>query len=476
MEHPPHYHEGETPGALSLGQAKATQVYCGFYIFYYFSPIFVAPLADGPRGKFPTLVTSLVLYILGIVALIITSIPINLSKGWGVPGLAVTMVLVGLGGGGTKAILSSFIADQYKKPGTSPVKLGNGEQVVIDYHLTLDYIYNLYYWVGNIGSLSWFATVFIERHHGFAAAYSLPLGFLIAALLILLLAFSKDDYTKQPSEETLTVSKAVKIMTYAARNGFKMDRANPDCHEEEVAWKPRNVTELTSGLRACRVLLSFATFYVCFDQMQNNLISQAGTMKTHGTPNDVLPAFNQVGCIIATPVIQHGINPLLHRRRIYPGSIMRIVIGFSLVALSMVYATGLQHAIYSTQPCSWDPSRCSKLALGSNGLDVWLQLPIYLLISTGEVFCLTTAFDFAYAHSPEDMRVIVQAINLLIAGIGSVMALSLSSVANDPNLVAFYASLAAAMAATTITFYLVFRSYDRDDRLSSTTESLGQNK
>jgi POT family proton-dependent oligopeptide transporter len=41
------------------------------------------------------------------------------------------------------------------------------------------------------------------------------------------------------------------------------------------------VEELTRGLRGCRVLLAFIMFYVCFDQMQNNLISQAGSMKTN---------------------------------------------------------------------------------------------------------------------------------------------------------------------------------------------------
>jgi POT family proton-dependent oligopeptide transporter len=154
MEHPPDYAEEETPGALGLGQAMATRIYCSFYIFYYVIPIFVAVVADGRLGQYKTLLASIVLYCLGIVALLVSSIPANLAKGWGMPGLIVSMVLVGLGGGGVKAILPSFIADQYTETKPKVKTLGTGERVVTDYELTLQYICNLYYWIGNVGSLS----------------------------------------------------------------------------------------------------------------------------------------------------------------------------------------------------------------------------------------------------------------------------------------------------------------------------------
>ena len=39
--------------------------------------------------------------------------------------------------------------------------------------------------VGNVGSLSWFATVYVETHVGFAAAYGLTLGFMAIACIML---------------------------------------------------------------------------------------------------------------------------------------------------------------------------------------------------------------------------------------------------------------------------------------------------
>jgi POT family proton-dependent oligopeptide transporter len=220
------------------------------------------------------------------------------------------------------------------------------------------------------------------------------------------------------------------------------------------------VEELTRGLRGCRVLITFVMFYVCFDQMQNNLISQAGQMNTKGVPNDLLPALNQVGCIIVGPLVQMGLYPFLHRRKIYIGPIVRITIGFVFMALAMLYATFVQYRIYKS-PCYDNNGDCttwdSELR---NRPNVWLQAPVYFLISTGEIFSYVTGLEYAYDHSPKDMKVIVQAISLLVGGIGSAVALALSAVAHDPNLVIFYASLAGAMAAITVIFWIVFRNYD----------------
>jgi dipeptide/tripeptide permease len=147
MEHPPHHENRQTPGALGLGQAMATRIYCAFYLFYYTTPIMFAIIADSYLGRYTTLVASVVLYCLGCVVLTVSSIASNLEKGWGVPGLAAAMFLIGLGGGGFRAIFVPFIADQQVWTKPRFVTLRTGEQVITDYQITLQYIYNLYYWL-----------------------------------------------------------------------------------------------------------------------------------------------------------------------------------------------------------------------------------------------------------------------------------------------------------------------------------------
>lgn len=479
MEHPSHYDESQTPGALDLGQTKATRIYCAFYIFYYCTPIFVAPLADSHLGQYTTLIISVVLYCLGCTALTISSVTSFIDKGWGLPGLILAMALIGLGGGGFKAIMVPFIADQYEKKEPEIKELKTGEKVVTDYDLTIQYIYNLYFWVGNVGSLSWFATVYIEKHYGFAGAYGMCLGCMAIAMLMLICG--KRWYVKVPHKINV-LPQATKIVTCAVQHGFKMQRADPDYQLAHcgriVSWTGTLVDELTRGLRACRVFIAFIMFWLCFDQMQNNLISQAGQMKTGNTPNDLLPAMNQVGCIVLGPIIQEVLYPFLHKRRIYTKAVTRIAIGFVFIALSMLYATFVQHAIYSSPPCYDHPRECESFrnmelsVIKNSRPNVWIQAPLYFLIATGEIFAYTTVLEFAYDHSPKDMKAIVQAVSLLVAGVGSAAAMALAEVARDPWLTYLFAALTGGMAITTILFWLLFRKYDEDGTIANTHDKV----
>lgn len=90
-------------------------------------------------------------------------------------------------------------------------------------------------------------------------------------------------------------------------------------------------------------------------------------------------------------------------------------------------------------------------------------------MSAGEIFALVTAMEYTYDHSPRDMKVVVQAVSLLIAGVASGAAMALTAVAHDPNLIWFYASLTVAMTVTAVIFWLVFRNYDSFSRATSET-------
>jgi hypothetical protein len=81
-------------------------------------------------------------------------------------------------------------------------------------------------------------------------------------------------------------------------------------------------------------------------------------------------------------------------------------------------------------------------------------------LALSEIFAWVTAIEYAYEHAPKDMKTVVQAISLLIAGMGSAVAMSLTTVSRDPNMVIFYACLAGAMAVTVVVFYCIFRNMD----------------
>ena len=213
--------------------------------------------------------------------------------------------------------------------------------------------------------------------------------------------------------------------------------------------------------------------------MQNNLISQAAQMDNHGVPNDLVPAMNQIGCVIFGPLIQNVLYPFLHRHRINFRPIARVTVGFGFVALSMLYATIVQQMIYSAGPCYKFPKECSdswmqgqnvssKISAtpattrtrNPNHVNIWVQTPIYMLISIGEVFAYVTGLEYAYNNAPKGMKAIVQAISLILAGVGSAGAMAMTPLAHNPRLVLFYSLLTILMTATTVIFWIIFRGYD----------------
>jgi len=152
---------------------------------------------------------------------------------------------------------------------TSPAS-SKGEVVLVDSERTLKFIYNMFFWVGNVGSLLTFPTVYIERHYGFWPAYSLGLGCLCISFIALISGrtyFGKQHksdilslliITVNPARTEDVTIPAAKVITCAARHGFRMDRADPEYqlahHGKTVSWTSQFVSEIARALGACRVL------------------------------------------------------------------------------------------------------------------------------------------------------------------------------------------------------------------------------
>ncbi|KNG48026.1 oligopeptide transporter [Stemphylium lycopersici] len=401
------------------------------------------------------------------------------------------MALIALGGGCSQATVRSFIAEQYKdreprleyrplsqnqsirclRKRMEHTKISNWlpiatpeEKVMVCPELTTKFIYTVLFGVGNVGAMLVFPIVYIERYYGFLHAYGLGLG-CIAFAFLMTIGGSK-HFVKPPLADGVMIP-AGKVLACAARNGFRMKPTDPTyqlaCCGKTVTWSSQSVNKITRALGACRVLLAFFVFYICFDQMQNNLISQASDMNTGKTPNDLLPGMNQIACIVIAPLVEYIINPALSKRRVYLRPVTRMAIGFFFVSLSMLYAAMVERYIYKSPPCFEHPTICGDIqSVAQYRPNVWVQAPIYVLMATGEVFAMTTAMEYAEMHAPKDMKVLVQSINMLITGIGSAFALLIAEAARDPYLVAFYSGLAGGMLLTTIVFYIVFRNNDKD--------------
>lgn len=83
-----------------------------------------------------------------------------------------------------------------------------------------------------------------------------------------------------------------------------------------------------------------------YNQITNNLTSQAATMVTNGVPNDVINNLDPLTLIIFIPICDLFIYPGLRKIGINFSPIKRITAGFFTGAVSMVWAAVVQHYIY----------------------------------------------------------------------------------------------------------------------------------
>lgn len=97
---------------LGLGQTGATGLTDFFMFWCYVTPILGAIISDQYLGKYNTIVYFSFVYLLGVLILFLTSLPVSIEHGAALPGLIVAMIIIGLGTGGIKSNVSPLIAEQ----------------------------------------------------------------------------------------------------------------------------------------------------------------------------------------------------------------------------------------------------------------------------------------------------------------------------------------------------------------------------
>ncbi|KAF7342262.1 POT family-domain-containing protein [Mycena venus] len=450
------------PGALGLGQASATRLSYFLTFLVYATSFGGAVVADGWLGRYKSLTLFASIYAFGILILFVTSLPVSLDHGAGLGGFISAIIIFGIGAGGMKSNLAPFIADQCadgSPTGLRVTETSDGERVIVDQALTLQSIYSVYYWCGNVGSLSGVATTLMEKYIDFWAAYLLPFCSIWVALALLILGGPK--FVKPPAKGTI-LPQAMKAFWFGVRGGFKMDAALPAAqatkHQRTVAWDNTFIHELKRGLLACRVFLAWPVLLLCQSQMGTNLVSQAATMETHGLPNDVIAFLNPLSVIILLPLAEQILYPFLRKAKITFSPINRMALGFLFESFAQAYASGIQHLVYSTGPCFNAPLKCAPNP-GPNHVNVWVQTPIYVLEGLGEVFSSPSAYEYAYDAAPPSMKSLLQAVLVGMGALAVLLGLAISPLYRDPLLVISYGVLAGMMLLTTVVYFFAFRSH-----------------
>ncbi|RAL13817.1 uncharacterized protein BO97DRAFT_433362 [Aspergillus homomorphus CBS 101889] len=400
------------PGALALGELRATTVNLAFTVLVNILPLPISVFVDSRLGQYLALQIFFVYYIiyaLGTATPFITSLPFMIHNGAAGSGFAVGAALIAIGLRGTRP---------------------NGQRVVVDRDLTIQYIYSVYYWMTNLG----------------ASSYLLVLCSVLVCLVIVQAA---GRTFVRPAPESSILPKAARCLWYACLGGFTLEACDPQVqlakHNHVVPWDED---------------IGRPIFWLCMAQASQQSISQAGTMQSHGIPNDVVKVFNPAAYILFGILVHKFLYPFLPRHRV-SFSVNRITLGFLTMSLAMTYFAVLQAVIYHTGPCYDHPLACTasdgELGKAPNRIHILIQLPTYIIIALAEVFCWPTGAEYLYTRSPKSMKSVMQAWYVGKLALGYALGMALSPLTRDPYLVVLWSLAAGLVFGCACVFWLAFR-------------------
>ncbi|KAK2600065.1 hypothetical protein QQS21_005229 [Conoideocrella luteorostrata] len=479
-------------GALGMGQRASTGMTTFNQFWSYFTPLFGAYLADQYWGRYLTIQYSNIIAVVGHVILILSAIPsVIVRPSASIAVFAVGLVIMGIGTGGFKSNISPLIAEQYKDSKAYVRVNKRGQKEIVDPAVTTARIYIYFYFLINLGSITGsLAMVYSEHFVGFWLSFTLPT---ICYLLcpIVLLYFKKTYKLSPPTGSVMGKAARLFRLAYGKSSGFKdpqfWERVKPSSirarGEPVPAWMTFDdewVDEVRRGIVACKVFLWYPLYWLAYNQMTNNLVSQANTMVLGSTPNDIVAKLNPIFIVIVIPIMDFIVYPLLRKCGVFPSPIKKITAGFVLSSLAMVSACVTQAYIYKLSKCGDNINALTKAGRKdcTAPISVWVQVFPYGLIGMSEVLASITKLEYAYTKAPQNMKSTVQAIALFTSAVSSALGQALVGLSEDPLLVWNYGSVAVVALIGGIGFYLTFRKADREeDAMNNQKEStfLGNN-
>ncbi|KAF7714527.1 Uncharacterized protein PECH_008417 [Penicillium ucsense] len=479
------------PGALGMGQRASTGLTLFNQFWSYLCPLAGAYIADQYWGRFRTIFSAIACSFVGHIFLIVSALPPVIKTSGGSMGcFVVGLVIMGVGTGGFKSNISPLIAEQYRDDKPYVKTLASGERVIVDPAATVARIYMYFYLMVNVGSLiGQLSMVYAERYIGFWLSFLLPT--LMFCLCPLVLFACRKKYHLTPPTGS-TYSQAFRLWGLALKgrwslNPVKLFTSTPEQYKDWNHVKPSNlgankpqwmtfddawVDEVYRGLKACKVFLWYPLYWLAYNQMTNNLTSQAATMTLNGVPNDVINNFNPFALIIFIPIFDRLVYPGLRRMGFNFTPVKRITAGFAMAGAGMIVAAVTQYYIYKTGDCGKEANRCLEEFDKHSPISVWVQVLTYVLGGISEILASVTSLEYAYTKAPRNMRSLVQAVSLFMNAISAAIGQALVSLSADPLLEWNYGVVAILAYAGCVGFWLCNRHIDADeDRMNMLPES-----
>jgi POT family proton-dependent oligopeptide transporter len=479
---------GGQSGALNMGQRASTGLGTFNQFWVYLIPLFGAYVADTYLGRYKTICVALAIAIFGHIILVISAVPPVITKPTNsLAAFIIGLIIMGIGTGSFKPNISPLIVEQLALTKMVVRETPKGERVIVDPAVTQSRVYHYFYLFINIGALvGQVGMVYCEKYVGFWLAYLLPTALLCICPLVMW--YCRDKYVQQPPNGSV-LGKAMKLFFFAQKgrwhfnpvstyrhmyDGTFWEAAKPSNIRERPSWMSFDdawVDEVARGFAACSVFSWYPLYWLTYNQLNNNLTSQAAVMKLNGLPNDVLSNLDPFALIILIPVCDLLIYPALRKAKIHFTPIKKITLGFYTGTAAMIWAAVIQAYIYKKSVCGTGAAGLLPASLGGDGettcptvdINVWAQTGAYVLIAISEILASITSLEYAFSKAPKSMRSLVMSYNLFMSAISAALGEAFVTLSADPLLVWNYGVMAVLSFIGGTIFWFQYRKLDADD-------------
>ncbi|KUJ06681.1 Ptr2 peptide transporter [Mollisia scopiformis] len=410
-------------GALNMGQQASTGLTTFNQFWVYLMPLFGAYVADTYLGRYKTICYALAIAIVGHIVLVMSAIPpVIVHPHNSLSAFIIGLIIMGVGTGSFKSNISPLIAEQLHLTKMVVRELPSGERVIFDPAVTQSRVYHYFYLFINIGALvGQIGMVYAEKYVGFWLAYLLPTTLLCLCPAVVWYG-SKIYIRTPPAGSVLGKSCALFLLANKGQwsinpvrtfknlnDGMFWERVKPSNIEPSrrpswMTFDDQWVDEVGRGFAACSVFCWMPLYWLTYNQLNNNLTSQAAVMDLHGLPNDVMSNLDPFALIILIPICDLFIYPLLRKYKINFTPIKKIAAGFFTGSLAMVCAAVIQAYIYKQSVCGNYASLALPVSLGGAadgsipcptvGINVWAQTPAYVLVCVSPSYIRFTVLTF----------------------------------------------------------------------------------
>jgi len=385
---------------LLYSKEDATTIYHMFIFLAYFMPLFGSILSDQFLGKFNTIVSLSMVYVVGHIIKTVGSV-----TSYDMPHrelCIIGLVIIAIGTGGIKPCVAAFAGDQFVLPGQER---------------QLQSFFSIFYMSINLGSvISLGAGPALKELPCLGEDDCYPLAYGVPAVLMIIatvfIVMGKPFYTMRPSDGIVT--KSLCVIWKGLTNLCKKDKSQHwlDPAKEKYGEDLVNDIKFLLGCNGILVLfLPLTVFWAIFDQGGSTWVFQANEMDgTLGSVNiipDQMQFVNPLLILILVPIFDRLIYPCLAKWKILVKPLQRMTTGLYIAAVAFCISGILELSIQNNP-------------VGSIHM-LW-QIPQTFLITVAEILISITGLEFAYMQAPSSMSSVIMAFWLLTVAGGSAIA------------------------------------------------------